>query len=107
MRHRRGRRLPLHLLLRRLHLSFGLGVGQGQAQARELFEEFLTLGRYQSIVHPIVDQALGMGEQVACMIKLPGRAGASGEHLRQCLGCRLQHRQQIARRIGQRPLRAP
>jgi hypothetical protein len=55
-------------------------------------------------VYSIAYQAFGMGEQIACMIELTRSACAPCEHLRERLGRRLQQRQEIARRIRQRPL---
>jgi hypothetical protein len=55
-------------------------------------------------VDPIIDQTLGMGEQVTGMIELSRNARATCEHLRKSLGRRLQQRQEIARRVRERPM---
>ena len=62
-----------------------------------LSEKLLSLGRRQAIVRPLGDQPLGLGQHRAGVAELAGCAGPPGEHLRQRLGRRLQHRQQIAR----------
>ena len=55
---------------------------------------------------PVGDQPLGLAEHRARLLELARGGGAAREHLRQRLGRRLQHRQEIARRVGQALLRA-
>jgi hypothetical protein len=120
LRHRQGQchllqpllchRRHLHagrFLLDRLHLRLGVGIGKGELETGQLLEELFPFRRGEPVVRALGDHPLGLRQHGAGMSELAGRAGTAGQNLGQGLGRRLQHRQKIARRVGQPLLRSP